>query len=289
VTTTTMATTQTRGSGTIAIVATLAGLSVLGAIGLANDLRVPLGIVPPMWTAITFAVWALYAVLLLVFFVRPARRTEVLLAGALLALAWGGLAATDIAGRANSAVVSIIASVAPDTDETLGNVLVNPAIEETVKTLGILLLVLLPAARRMGPVTGLVLGALVGVSFQVVENVIFTLQGMSNGLGEPVLALLENLFTRGLVGLFSHLVYSAVIGAAIGWALTSAAGPVRRLGVVVLAFVLMVGLHSWSNWTSHQGEGGLYLVSMGLGLAALVVTAWLARRATAPVDPATPS
>lgn len=274
---------QIRGSGALAIIATLAALGVLGAIGLVSDLRVPLAVVPPMWTAITFAVWAVYAVLLLVFFVRPARRSQVLLAGALLAFAWGGLAATDIAGRANSAVVSIVSSVAPDADDTWGNVFINPAIEETVKTLGILLLVLLPAARRMGPVTGLVLGALVGVSFQVVENVIFTLQGMSRGLGEPVLVLLENLFTRGLVGLFSHLVYSGVIGAAIGWALTSTAGTLRRVGVVAVAIVLMVVLHSWSNWTSHLGEGGLYVVSMGLGLAALAVTAWLARRVS-PVE-----
>jgi RsiW-degrading membrane proteinase PrsW (M82 family) len=280
---------QLGGSGAIAILATLVGLSVLGTIGLANDLSVPLGVVPPMRVAVTVAVWAVYAVLLLVFFVRPARRAQVLLAGAVLAFAWGGLAATDIAGRANSAVVSIISSAAPDSDGTWGNVFVNPAIEETVKTLGILLLLLLPAARRMSPVAGLVLGAMVGVSFQVVENVIFTLQGMFNGQVEAILVLLENLFTRGLVGLFSHLVYSGVIGAAIGWALTSTAGTGRRLGVAVLAIVLMVVLHSWSNWTSHLGEGGLYLVSMGLGLAALVVTAWLASRATAPADPATPT
>jgi len=270
---------QLRGSGVIAILATLVALSVLGAIGLTNDLRVPLGVVAPMWTVITFAVWAAYAVLLLVFIIRPARRSQVLLAGGLLALAWGGLAATDIAGRANSAVVSIISSTAPDADGTWGNVFVNPAIEETVKTLGIMLLLLLPAARRMGPVAGLVLGALVGVSFQVVEDVIFTIQGMFNGQMEPILVLLENLFTRGLVGLFSHLVYSGVIGAAIGWALTSSASRPRRFAIAALAFVLMVVLHSWSNWTSHMGEGGLYLVSMALGLLALGVTAWLARRA----------
>jgi hypothetical protein len=82
------------------------------------------------------------------------------------------------------------------------------------------------------------------------------------------------LFIRGVVGVFSHLVYSAAIGAAIGWLL---AGPTtdrwRRLAVTVGVFVLMIVLHSWSNWTAHQGEGVLYVVSMGLGLVVLIVTA----------------
>jgi hypothetical protein len=38
-------------------------------------------------------------------------------------------------------------------------------------------------------------------------------------------------------------------------------------------FVLMVVLHSWSNWTAHEGDGLLYLVTMGVGLAVLIVTA----------------
>jgi len=269
-----------RGTGALAIIATLAVLSVVGAIGLANDLEITLATVPVSWTAITCAVWAVYGMLLLIAFVRPARRSQLLLLGAVLAATWGGLAATDIAGRANSAVVSIVGNVAADADGTWANVFINPAIEELVKTLGVLMLLLLPASRRMGPVSGLVVGALVGVSFQVVENVVFTLQGMSRTPGEPELVLLENLFSRGVVGLFSHLVYSGVIGAAIGWALTASTGPLRRILVVVGAFVLMVALHSWSNWTSHVGEGGLYLVSMGLGLVALLVTAWLARRTT---------
>jgi len=174
-----------RGTGALAIIATLAVLSVVGAIGLANDLEITLATVPVSWTAITCAVWAVYGMLLLIAFVRPARRSQLLLLGAVLAATWGGLAATDIAGRANSAVVSIVGNVAADADGTWANVFINPAIEELVKTLGVLMLLLLPASRRMGPVSGLVVGALVGVSFQVVENAVFTLQGMFNDPASP--------------------------------------------------------------------------------------------------------
>jgi RsiW-degrading membrane proteinase PrsW (M82 family) len=261
-------------SGAIAIVVTLVSLSILGAIGLWNDLSIPLSTVAIEWVAISTAVWLAYGALLLVLFIRPARRAQVLGLGVLLALAWGGLAATDIAGRANSALEQIAVNASAEIDSTWTNVFLAPAVEETIKTLGIILLAFLPAARRFGPAAGLVIGALVGVSFQVVENEVFTLQEMSKAPDAAVAVMLEMLFIRGIVGVFSHLVYSATIGAAIGWLL---AGPTtdrwRRLAVTIGVLIGMVVLHSWSNWTSHQGEGGLYVVSMVLGLVVLIVTA----------------
>ncbi|MDH4141397.1 MAG: PrsW family intramembrane metalloprotease [Chloroflexota bacterium] len=261
-------------SGSIAIVVTIAVLSILGAVGLWNDLSLPLKAVGIQWAALSTAIWLGYGALLLVFFIRPARRAQVLGLGVLLAVAWGGLAATDIAGRANSALEQIAVHASAELDSTWTNVFLAPAVEETIKTLGIILLAFLPAARRFGPAAGLVIGALVGVSFQVVENEIFTLQGMSRTPDAALGVLIETIFVRGVVGVFSHLVYSGAIGAAIGWLL---AGPTigrwRRLAVTVGVFVLMVVLHSWSNWTAHEGEGVLYLVTMGVGLLVLIVTA----------------
>jgi RsiW-degrading membrane proteinase PrsW (M82 family) len=267
-----------RGAGALAIIATLAIASIVGAFGLWNDLSVPLGVVPSTWVLISGAVWGVYGLLLLALFIPPARRAQLLIVGTLLAVAWGGLAATDFAGRANTAVVNIAATAASDGDGTWANVVVNPTIEEILKTLGVILLLLLPAARLMGPRTGLVVGALVGASFQVVENFVFTLDGMFKDPSDPVTVLVGMLFARGLVGLFSHVVYTAVIGAALGWALASTASWVRRSIVAVGAFALMAGLHSWSNWTSRSEDSSLFLVSMGLGLVALIVAWVLAQR-----------
>lgn len=273
-------------SGAVAIVATIVALSILGAIGLWKDLSLPLSTVEIQWVAISAAIWLAYGALLLVLFIRPARRAQVLGLGVLLALAWGGLAATDIAGRANSALELIAVHAAAELDSTWTNVFLAPAVEETIKTLGIILLAFLPAARRFGPAAGLVIGALVGVSFQVVENEVFTLQEMFKAPDAALAVMVEMLFIRGVVGVFSHLVYSGAIGAAIGWLL---AGPTtgrgRRLAVTAGVFLLMVALHSWSNWTTHEGEGLLYLVTMGAGLVVLIVTARfaLSPTRTAPV------
>jgi RsiW-degrading membrane proteinase PrsW (M82 family) len=261
-------------SGPVAIVATIVALSILGAIGLWNGLSLPLGTVAIEWVAISTVVWLVYGALLLLLFVRPARRAQVLGLGVLLALAWGGLAATDIAGRANSALEQIVVNLSAELDSTWANVFLAPAVEETIKTLGVILLAFLPAARRFGPAAGLVVGALVGVSFQVVENEVFTLQEMWKAPDAALTVMVEMLFIRGIVGVFSHLVYSGAIGAAIGWQL---AGPTtgrwRRLAVTVGVFILMVALHALGNWSAHEGEAILYVVTMGVGLVVLIVTA----------------
>jgi RsiW-degrading membrane proteinase PrsW (M82 family) len=103
-------------------------------------MSVDVSVVGPLWSAISAVVWLAYGALLLVFFIRPARRAQVLGVGVLLALVWGGLAGLNIAAQANGAMETIASNVSADLDETWTLVFVSPAIEETVKTLGIVLL-----------------------------------------------------------------------------------------------------------------------------------------------------
>jgi protease PrsW len=263
------------GSGSIAIVAAIVAAGVLGAVGLVNGLREPLAIVSGTWVAISLAFWALYGLVLLLLVRRPARRAELLRLGTVLALVWGGLAATDVAARANTAMFTMAANSSADAEGAWTTWAFAPIFEESIKTAGIVLLALLPAARRFGPGAGLAVGALVGVSFQVVENWVFTVQAIEHALtsgATPLSALLQLAFIRGVVGFFSHIVYSGVIGAAVGWAAATGPGHLgRRIGGVVLAWLLMVGLHMWSNWTTTAGAAGLYLVSMAIGLVVFIV------------------
>jgi hypothetical protein len=68
-------------------------------------------------------------------------------------------------------------------------------------------------------------------------------------------------------------VYSAAIGAAIGWFLTGpTAHRMRRLAATIGVFVLMVILHSWSNWTDNEGQAIMYVLTMGVGLLVLIAT-----------------
>jgi RsiW-degrading membrane proteinase PrsW (M82 family) len=261
------------GAGVI-VITILAG-GVLGALGLITDQRIPLAIDGGTWVAISLAFWAAYGLVLLLLVRKPIRRANLFGIGAALALVWGGLAATDIAARANTAVYTIAQNTSPDAEGAWTTWLLAPSFEETIKTVGILLLALLPAAARFGPAAGLAIGALVGVSFQVVENWVFTIQAMEKAIetgGTPLQALVGMAFIRGVVGFFSHLVYSGVIGAAIGWVLLApAGGRLRRLPVAFAAFAAMVGLHMFSNWTTTADAGLLYLGTMAVGLVVFVL------------------
>jgi hypothetical protein len=74
------------------------------------------------------------------------------------------------------------------------------------------------------------------------------------------------------VGFFSHIVYSGVIGAAVGWAAVTGPGNRgRRVGAVVLAWLLMVGLHAFGNWTTTAGTAGLDIAAMAIELVAFIV------------------
>jgi RsiW-degrading membrane proteinase PrsW (M82 family) len=262
------------GSGSIAIVVTIVAFGVVGAVGLVQDLRVPLTIVSGAWVAISLVFWAVYGLVLLLLVRAPARRAQLLRLGTVLALVWG-LAATEVAARANTAVFTIAGNSSPGADGAWTTWAFAPAFEETVKTAGIVLLALLPAARRFGPAAGLAVGALVGVSFQVVENWVFTVQALEHAVengATPLSALLQMAFIRGVVGFFSHIVYSGVIGAAVGWAAATGPGHLgRRIGAVVLAWLLMVGLHAFGNWTTTAGAAGLYLAAMAIGLVVFIV------------------
>jgi len=277
-------------SGTIVIVATIVALSIVGAIGLWQGSSLGRDVAGIPWTVVSAGVWLVYGVLLLSLFNRPARRAQLLGFAVVLALAWGGLAATDFAARANEAAGQIFANTWATVDSSWADVFAAPIIEETLKMLGILLLVFLPAARRLGPSAGMAIGAFVAASFQVVENEVYTLKGMFDAPDALFAALIETFFIRGVVGVFSHVVYSAAIGAAIGWLI---AGPrdqrLRRLAATIGVFLLMVVLHSWSNWTAHEEEPIMYIVTMAVGLIVLVVTFRFARsqEPTADVIPET--
>jgi len=39
----------------------------------------------------------------------------------------------------------------------------------------------------------------------------------------------------------------------------------------VLAWLLMVGLHAFGNWTTTAGAAGLYLAAMAVGLVVFIV------------------
>jgi RsiW-degrading membrane proteinase PrsW (M82 family) len=261
-----------RGAGAVAIVILIIGTSAWAAVELRDHLRLPITVGGSSWTVITAVTWIVYGTLLVLILRRPIKLAHLSGIGILLAIAWGGLASIEIAGRANDAMSLLAFNHDPSASATWPTWLAAPVIEETIKTLGFLLLAVLPISRRFGPVAGLATGMLVGLSFQIMENFVYTLNQIMNHPDAPLGAFLGIGFMRGLVGAFSHLVYSGVIGAAIGWSMTRGSrGTFRAVALVVGAWVAMVFLHMWGNWSTSHDALLSYLINAAVSLVVLIV------------------
>jgi RsiW-degrading membrane proteinase PrsW (M82 family) len=202
------------------------------------------------------------------------------------AFAWGGLAAVTLAIPANTALLDLIAKLGSrELAADWGAAIAGPTNEETLKALGLLLLVLIAGAEIDTPIDGLVYGAFVGLGFQVVENFLYFTNPAFAGNGYEQTRVVWDLFViRGLVdGVWSHAAYTGLVGLGIGYAVSRPDVPLaRRVAVAVLAFagawamhfawnapwltdLVSTGLRGWIAFSVLKGlPGGLLLVALYL-------------------------
>lgn len=174
----------------------------------------------PVATAVATVLFGLYAIP----FVIAARSVDflerepaLLVAGA---AAWGGLVATTTAISGNAAAHDLLAKlVSPAFAATWGPAIAGPTIEELLKTLGIVMIVLVARKQINSVVDGAVYGAFVGLGFQVVEDIIYAVNAVGiNGRGDQVGPVIVTFVLRGfLAGLWSHTLFSALAGAGIAY------------------------------------------------------------------------
>jgi RsiW-degrading membrane proteinase PrsW (M82 family) len=76
------------------------------------------------------------------------------------------------------------------------------------------------AAGPPDPVRGFITGAFIGLGFQISEDILYGFQGASAhfGLNQGTLVG-QTLVARGLAGLFSHTMFSAIYCAGLMWLL----------------------------------------------------------------------
>jgi RsiW-degrading membrane proteinase PrsW (M82 family) len=166
--------------------------------------------------------WAIYGLVAVTIVVAVQRFADRPATGMLLALAWGGLAATWAAESANAAASTIFLRVINSDPHAW---LSTPVIEESLKAVGVLGVILIPVLRRVRPLDGLFYGVLVGAGFQVVEDAIYTTTSLFQNPGEPGPAIIATVVMRGFtIGLFTHAVYTGIVGAGIAWAACAPAG-----------------------------------------------------------------
>jgi RsiW-degrading membrane proteinase PrsW (M82 family) len=167
---------------------------------------------------------------------------------------WGAVAAIGaFALLGNDAVMSLYAktfgaSFAYD----WGAALAAPIDEELAKGAGVLLLLTLAPQLIRSPFDGLILGAFVGLGFQISENISYAFIGAANAFGD-VGAAWSTILVRTLASIPSHWMYTGVFGAGLIWFIGRPNVPARKgLGAgLMLTAMLMHGL-----WDASGAIGG---------------------------------
>jgi RsiW-degrading membrane proteinase PrsW (M82 family) len=245
----------------------------------------------PVATATAIGLFALYAVpfwLVVGQLDYLEREPPFLLA---VAFAWGGLVATSAAIPGNAAVHNLLAKLgSPDLAATWGSAIAAPSVEELAKLLGVVAIVLIARDQVNSVLDGVVYGALVGLGFQVVEDIVFAVAAVAvAGQGDTVQPVITTFFLRGfLAGLWSHTVFSALAGAGIGYLVVRGdRSAVTRLSVATAALFGAWACHFlWNSPLLADGLGhgalGVLVVLLLKGSPSLVMilllTRWAHRR-----------
>jgi RsiW-degrading membrane proteinase PrsW (M82 family) len=168
---------------------------------------------------------------------------------------WGAVAAIGaFALLGNDAVMTLYsktfgASFAYD----WGAAVTAPINEELAKGAGVLLLVTLAPRLVRSPFDGLILGAFVGLGFQISEDISYAFIGAANAFGD-VGAAWGTILVRTLSSIASHWMYTGVFGAGLIWFIGRPEVPARKgLGAgLMLTAMLMHGL--WDGSSAIAGD-----------------------------------
>jgi RsiW-degrading membrane proteinase PrsW (M82 family) len=190
---------------------------------------------------------------------------------------WGAVGAVGaFALLANDAVISLYtkgfgASFAHD----WGAALAAPIDEELAKGAGVLLLLTLAPQLIRSPFDGLILGAFVGLGFQISEDISYAFIGAANSFND-VGAAWTTIIARTLASIPSHWMFTGIFGAGLVWFVGRPEVPARKgLGAgLMLTAMLMHGL-----WDASSAIGGnstfAWLVPLLIASGLISVFIWV--------------
>jgi RsiW-degrading membrane proteinase PrsW (M82 family) len=190
-----------------------------------------------------------------------------------VAFLWGGFAATGaMAANANDAILALYA-------KTFGQVwalnwgpgLAAPFTEEWAKGSGLLLLIALAPRQVRTAFDGFILGAFIGLGFQIVEDITYAMTSAGTQFGaNQVGASIGTIILRMVSGVAAHILYSAIFCAGVVYLLGRPAEP-RKVGRGLLLIAIPMLLHgTWDSLGAIAGPIGLKLIAL---LVAVIVIA----------------
>jgi len=190
---------------------------------------------------------------------------------------WGFVAATGaFALLANGATIDLYAKIfGASFAFDWGPALAAPIDEELAKGAGILLLLTLAPKLIRSPFDGLILGAFVGLGFQISEDISYAWIGAANSFND-VGAAWSTIVVRTLASIPSHWMYTAIFGAGLVWFVGRPDFPARRgVGAAfMLTAMLMHGIWDASGALAGSSVFG-WIVPLTVATVLIGVFVWI--------------
>jgi len=213
------------------------------------------------------------------------------------AFVWGAVAATTLSAIGNAGWGLAVARIGgPEFAARWTAALTAPFVEEILKGCGVVLIYLIARDEVDDVMDGFVYGAICGLGFAIVEDVFYF---MSVFGGEPA-GVLQGFWVRVVAGgLYGHVLYTGIVGMAVGVVVSRrAVEPIgRRLAVAAGLCLLAAAAHflwnsplltlfpaePWSGWdylqvvvaTAVKGLPLLVFVAIAVTLARRRERRWL--------------
>lgn len=173
----------------------------------------------------------------------------------------GGFGSTwAIAITGNAAMLSIYAKVFGQAwVQDWGPGLTAPFVEETAKGAGFLLLLALAPVVIRTVYDGLIVGAFIGLGFQIIEDVLYGANSAVANFGaNQAESVLSIFFLRAATGISSHALYTAIFAAGVIYVVGTPAQP-RRLGRGVALMLSAVLIHGVWDAAAALGSGTAWI------------------------------
>jgi RsiW-degrading membrane proteinase PrsW (M82 family) len=188
---------------------------------------------------------------------------------------WGGVAATFwIALPANTALLAIWTKIGGTSfAANWGAGLTAPINEEWGKALGLVLLIGLAPRLVRSAYDGFIIGAFIGLGFQVFEDVLYVYNGAAQLFGvDQFGSSLRVFLIRGAAGIVSHALFSAIFCAGLMWALGRTRGERNTLRGVLTMLMAMLFHFAWDDM-SGLSNGGVWAAILPFVIAAIELIA----------------
>jgi protease PrsW len=167
-------------------------------------------------------------------------------------LVWGAVAATTLSAIGNAGWGVVVARIGgAEFASRWTAALTAPFVEEILKGIGVVLIVLIARDEVDDVMDGFVYGALCGLGFAVVEDVFYFIAVFGGDVG----GVLRGFFVRVIAsGLYSHVLYTGLVGMAIAIVTTRREARLRRDRLRIAGLLAGAAVFGHFLWNSPTLE-----------------------------------